>query len=602
MPEKKSRKLIYILLGVIILAELLWTGWFFIFEKDGHHSDEIWSYGLSNSYYQTFIYQKADVMIDKAAKDDYINLHRWLDGSVLHDYVTVQEGERFSYGSVWTNQTFDHHPPLYYMLLHTVCSFFPDKFSWGFGFFLNCIFLIVTQIFLFKTARYIMKDDRLALITCGFYGFAHAALFTFSFIRQYSLLTMLSIMLIYFTARLYSERDLKKTLAPILIVSFLMFMTHYYGIVLAGALTACMCIYMLVTKQINRMLIYGFSMLGTLGLFFAVYPAALTQMFNYSEDNKVFPVIASIRKLINYITYNQLGFGISVYEWYGWRVIPVVLLAAVLLLIPLCFLFRKEKWFISVRSAAVKTPKRILNLLKKNNYIPVMVVVMSVALMAVVVRNTDIFWMGEASIRYLFCLFPGLCVAAVMLVRAVVLLLPKLRKYAVPAVGIIAAAAVIKINVSHSLFLSFENYPNDVDVRELTAGKNCLIILRQDMEWTLSCYPDVVLDAENVFVTTEGDFSSDVSGILEGSNKIDYILGVGIDLTVEDEQQLLGWGMDPNKDDDNSLTGFEIDENSSDKTARINQDDLDKVIGGRRRILEGCVNIINGYSYVFRLD
>lgn len=113
----------YMLLILLIAVQLIYTSFCFVTKKQGCHSDEIWSYGLANSYYQPFIYMKDGVFIDDMTVDDVINYNEWESGEVFKDYITVQPGERFAYGSVYHNQTLDHHPPLYYMLLHTVCSF-----------------------------------------------------------------------------------------------------------------------------------------------------------------------------------------------------------------------------------------------------------------------------------------------------------------------------------------------------------------------------------------------------------------------------------------------------------------------------------------------
>ena len=128
MTKSKS-KIPYLLLILIIVLQLLWTGYSFLYRKDGRHSDEIWSYGLANSYYQPFVYQRAGVHIDDCQMEDIINTEQWITGETFRNYITVQPDQRFAYGSVYSNQTLDHHPPLYYALLHTVCSFFPNQFS-----------------------------------------------------------------------------------------------------------------------------------------------------------------------------------------------------------------------------------------------------------------------------------------------------------------------------------------------------------------------------------------------------------------------------------------------------------------------------------------
>ena len=53
----------------------------------------------------------------------------WKDVDEIRSEFRVLEGEGFRYGLVKTMQSFDVHPPLYYMVLHTVCSLFPGVFS-----------------------------------------------------------------------------------------------------------------------------------------------------------------------------------------------------------------------------------------------------------------------------------------------------------------------------------------------------------------------------------------------------------------------------------------------------------------------------------------
>ena len=121
----------HIILAVIIILQLCYAVFVFTTQKQGYHSDELWCYGLANSYYKPFVYLE-----DGIYQDDYEGgyegsdiTHKWISGDVMKKYITVQKDQRFSYDSVYHNQILDHHPPLYYFILHTICSFFPDKFS-----------------------------------------------------------------------------------------------------------------------------------------------------------------------------------------------------------------------------------------------------------------------------------------------------------------------------------------------------------------------------------------------------------------------------------------------------------------------------------------
>ncbi|MDO4742669.1 MAG: hypothetical protein Q4B04_01365, partial [bacterium] len=85
------------------------------FEKRGLHIDEVYSYILSNSHDSAKIIYENQVWT------------KWLSGDDFKKFVTVEKGEQFSYGKVYYNNTLDAHPPLFYFLLHTVCSLFPGE-------------------------------------------------------------------------------------------------------------------------------------------------------------------------------------------------------------------------------------------------------------------------------------------------------------------------------------------------------------------------------------------------------------------------------------------------------------------------------------------
>ena len=124
--EKKQLVLISILIIQIFIMIFLGQ------DKNGFFMDEISTYELSNSFYDPFNCWDADYYNQWKSPDYYIS------------YLETHEGTQFRYDSVYYNQSLDVHPPLYYYLLHTVCSFFPDKFTKWFGIGLNIAIYIIT--------------------------------------------------------------------------------------------------------------------------------------------------------------------------------------------------------------------------------------------------------------------------------------------------------------------------------------------------------------------------------------------------------------------------------------------------------------------------
>lgn len=103
-------------MSLIILAGICATV-FSVSLKKGMHVDEYYSYGLSN-------YSGDDIFM-------HVDLGKTYDDPAqpFLEYMAVQPGNGFSYGNVWKKQSADVHPPFYYVILHTICSLFPAKFS-----------------------------------------------------------------------------------------------------------------------------------------------------------------------------------------------------------------------------------------------------------------------------------------------------------------------------------------------------------------------------------------------------------------------------------------------------------------------------------------
>ena len=158
-----SQKQVYLLLAVIIILQILNVTYYFAFKKEGFHSDEMWSYGFANSFFEPYMYSNVDGSPAMGV---------WRDGTDFEEYISIQPGERFRFDSVWYNEVPDMHPPLYPAILHLICSFFPNVFSKYFAYLINIIAMAVGQVYLYRTASRLCKSDFLGVITCVFWGFS----------------------------------------------------------------------------------------------------------------------------------------------------------------------------------------------------------------------------------------------------------------------------------------------------------------------------------------------------------------------------------------------------------------------------------------------
>lgn len=517
---KKQRITAYAILALIIIVQIIYTTFTFVYKKEGYHSDEVWSYGLANSYYKPFIYMKPGVFIDDVTQDDIINMNEWKSGDEFKNYVTVQEGEQFSYASVYDNQTLDHHPPLYYFLLHTVCSFFPNTFSWWFGYSLNIIFLIVTQIFLYKLSYIVLKDGSIykPLIVCGMYAFGIGALSTFIFIRMYSMLTMLTVMHIYYQMRLikFPDDSLKKLLPPVLITAFAGFMTEYLFVAAAGIATACVCVITLCRKKVKRMLITGFSMTAVLGLFAALYPAGIKQITGYSLPSNL-TWFEQTKRFLSFITYSTCGFSISVMKTDFGTYFVVCICAALAVGLPLCFLFRKEEWF---NRFIHKTKEKFLYILK--NVIPkadlclISLFFIIIAHAMTSAKITDVVKMGNWSLRYAMSMFPLAVVLFIGVFNYIFLWLPKIRKYSHCALIVLSVGVLVYMHIVYKCYFYFEQPKETGNLYETVSGSRCIVVQCNDSYWTITCFAQFVMDTKETFFTNQKwTYENDLAEVFE---------------------------------------------------------------------------------------
>ena len=128
----------YLILGMLLLVQLI-AIFYFGSKKAGFHYDEYYSYYSSN------------VSIGLVPTD-----REWKPGSEIADEFRVLPGQRFQYGTVTRMQTYDVHPPFYYLLLHTVCSLFPGRFSKWSGIGLNIVLFVLSWSVLAKLTRRIV--------------------------------------------------------------------------------------------------------------------------------------------------------------------------------------------------------------------------------------------------------------------------------------------------------------------------------------------------------------------------------------------------------------------------------------------------------------
>lgn len=235
-------------------------------QKINFHVDECLTYALANHIDGLELVPENGILTDT---------------SVFTDFFSVTEGHRFDYAMVWKNQTNDVHPPLYYVLIHTISSMIPNVvFSKWVGISVNMLFAVLSSIVLFFLVKEIYPKTALPLLFCALYavspGFLNAAVF----IRMYIMVTFWILCLALLYVRQGQKKGNWQFYAKVGAVTIAGVLTHYYYLIFLFFIAAYVGIRLLIQRRFKEAVCYA-GMLGASGVVsVAVFPAMTDHIFN----------------------------------------------------------------------------------------------------------------------------------------------------------------------------------------------------------------------------------------------------------------------------------------------------------------------------------
>lgn len=495
---KVKEKIPVILLSFIILVSLIIYTYLFFTQKKSYNSDEIWSYALSNSYYCPFLEESENNIFET-----------WITGETFHNYITVQKSQRFAYDSVWYNQAKDVHPPFYYAILHTICSFFPERFSPWFALAINYVSFIGIMILLYKIGKKYCSST-FALVLCAFYAFSCGAEDTFTFLRMYALCAFLALFLFYEIDCYVSHRK-KSTLFLLFICTLLSSLTHYYLILFAFFLTAVCEVYFVIQRRGRDFFFLGFTMLISVISAVIIFPSLLSHvLINDTFSKGALTVYTQNKFILSLLTQQFLGFSISIYHNMFFLYIGSFLVFAALILCILCLLFRKEhfasKCFSKIKSLAVhmtKSMKDYFSTISISYYI-LFFSLLCIYLFDVV--NLPAAVMKEGTIRYLFPFYPLICLFSLYIVNRMLQKIFCNYKTKLSIALILLCLFTFQSNLlSSHVFFYQKNETYGQLISELPTDSYFILLTRN--AWNISDFSLLLQTASYVYVVNERAYS-----------------------------------------------------------------------------------------------
>ncbi len=262
---KKAGRLWLAALFILLCLQVLLLIYFGS-RKAGFHEDEYYSFYSTN---RTAGLYEPD--------------REWVERDVFRKEFVVLPGEGFRYGLVSMVQSWDVHPPLFYFILHTACSFFPGVFSKWLGIGVNMIAFCINFVLLSWLAFMVTgKDRKLTFAVAAVYGWNGVIISGVMFIRMYEWLTVFVLLCacLHVRAMVEKDRSMRKFLLPLMAVNFCGFLTQYYYILFLFFMASGFCLWELLwrKKWINCMK-YGMACGFSLLLAIISYPASLSHIF-----------------------------------------------------------------------------------------------------------------------------------------------------------------------------------------------------------------------------------------------------------------------------------------------------------------------------------
>ena len=154
--------------------------------------------------------------------------------------MTVSKEHRFDYKNVWINQSHDVHPPLYYAILHTICSFFPEKFSVWYAGIINIIFAMLSLFLIRKLMTFLTNNKIIVFVTSIGFVLCSGVISNVSFLRMYVMTMFWILLILYMFLIILRSGVSKRNLFQLSLVIVFSALTHYYCIVFAVLIS---CVY-----------------------------------------------------------------------------------------------------------------------------------------------------------------------------------------------------------------------------------------------------------------------------------------------------------------------------------------------------------------------
>ncbi|MBO4980583.1 MAG: hypothetical protein J6C84_01610 [Lachnospiraceae bacterium] len=310
--RQRLPKMLVVLLCLAVLAVGVW-------HKEGYHMDELLSFELANARFTPWIvptqpegrlekFVKNEIEGDSAGetfgnlaetvkdvlqnrggskmlsyKADVYEEPVWISAEEFREYITVDKGDDFQYLSVYFNVKDDNHPPVHFMLLHTMSSLWKGTVSPFLGCFINLVAVAGILILLMGLGRRLMGPEQgtaLGVLAALLYGLSAGAMATTLLIRMYALVAFFCVAFFFIHVQKWQEEAFGQKNKLLILVTVLGFLTQYFFLFYCLLLAAVTGVLLAASKRYKELFRYVRSMVTAAVIGVALFPFSVSDVFS----------------------------------------------------------------------------------------------------------------------------------------------------------------------------------------------------------------------------------------------------------------------------------------------------------------------------------
>lgn len=267
-------------------------------QKSGYHVDEVYTFGLSNHDFN----RNQSIMLTFTDGEHYAGQEIW------DNYMTIAAGHRFDYANVMVNQAHDVHPPLYYLIIHTLCSLFPRMPLLWVGLLVNVPLACIAYWQLVWIAGRLGVPRKFAVPLLFAYVMGMGFLsFGIAFFRMYTLFMVWEQLLVICFLRYPPDQPGRRGYYLLLGVAFLGgILTQYYFLIVSFLCCCTYGVFLVLARNWKKLAGSVVTCLVGLGLGLAIFPAAIQVMQNSNRGQEARENLLTGNLLENFWEYLKL--------------------------------------------------------------------------------------------------------------------------------------------------------------------------------------------------------------------------------------------------------------------------------------------------------